>query len=265
MSGVLLPGRRCTQTRPGRTGRSLWLNTAEGALRHCRGQAPGGTDSAISDADAGEDEADDRDQAERADWFGSERRCQAIGPGRPPSAAAPGEFRRPLQPGTPGLPQPDPDRTPAHRRRVRLRTEQGRTRGHPYPDGRRAAQRRRGPCHPDRPQARPAQPPAALDPRSRADPRPGPVPGAVHSRQRPAQLRRTQARHPGNRRRPVRAAALLGPPQRIRRTLPPRAFASSKAPATPEIAVVEPGSWRARLLAVRINAGINRLVRDRRW
>jgi catalase len=37
---------------------------------------------------------------------------------------APGEFRRPLQPGAPVLHQPDAGRTAAHHRRVRLRAEQ---------------------------------------------------------------------------------------------------------------------------------------------
>ena len=50
-------------------------------------------------------------------------------PGRGVGAEAPapaGELRRPLQPGPPVLPEPDPGRAEAHRRRVRVRAEQGR-------------------------------------------------------------------------------------------------------------------------------------------
>ena len=53
-------------------------------------------------------------------------------------AAAPaGELRRPLQPGAAVLRQPDAGRAAAHRRRVRLRAEQGRAARHPRADGRR--------------------------------------------------------------------------------------------------------------------------------
>ena len=57
------------------------------------------------------------------------------GGGREAPAAA-RELRRPLQPGPPVLREPDADRAAAHRRRVRVRAEQGRAARHPRADGR---------------------------------------------------------------------------------------------------------------------------------
>ena len=59
------------------------------------------------------------------------------------AAPAARELRRPLQPGPPVLPQPDADRAAAHRRRARVRAEQGRDAGDPRADGGQPAQRRR--------------------------------------------------------------------------------------------------------------------------
>ena len=88
---------------------------------------------------------------------------------RAQAAAAPGELRRPLQPGPPVLPQPDRGRAAPHRRRVHVRAEQVRPGRDPGPDGRRAAQRRRRP----RPQRRRRPGPAetsAQGPGGRASP-----------------------------------------------------------------------------------------------
>ena len=101
-------------------------------------------------------------------WTGDDRR-PARGPGprvhsrsRRPRAArsagcAPETLRRPLQPGPPVLRQPDPDRAAAHRRRLRLRAQQGRAARHPGAHGRQPAQRRRGPRRRRRRRARPAR------------------------------------------------------------------------------------------------------------
>ncbi len=64
-----------------------------------------------------------------------DQRNQATGPVR--------ALRRPLQPGPPVLRQPDPDRTGAHRRLVRVRAVQVRTGWDPRADGGQPAQRRR--------------------------------------------------------------------------------------------------------------------------
>ena len=76
---------------------------------------------------------------------GSRPRVRQL-PGRGVRAQAPAagrKLRRPLQPGPPGLRQPDRrGATPPHRR-VRVRARQMRAPRHPRPDGRRTVQRRR--------------------------------------------------------------------------------------------------------------------------
>jgi catalase len=62
--------------------------------------------------------------------------------GRREAAGAGGAVRRSLQPGAPVLREPDPRRAEAHRRRVRVRAEQGGAARHSRPHGRQPAQRR---------------------------------------------------------------------------------------------------------------------------
>ncbi len=84
--------------------------------------------------------------------------------------AAPGELRRPLQPGAPVLHQPDRRRAQAYRRGVHVRAEQVRAGGDQDPHGGRAAERGRGARGQGRRGPRPARTARAgrAGPRSRA-------------------------------------------------------------------------------------------------
>jgi hypothetical protein len=128
------------------------------------------------------------------------------GPGAEGAPAA-GELRRPLQPGRPVLSQPDAGRAPAHRRRARLRAEQGRDPGDPRAGGLAPPQHQRRTWRTTWPPAsastrcrrrrrRPAKPIADLPD----------VAGAQHPPERPGFVRRAEARRAGRRRRGRRAA-----------------------------------------------------------
>ena len=127
-------------------------------------------------------------------------------------------LRRPLQPGPPVLRQPDADRAEAHRRRVRVRAEQGAS----SPGSGRgwwptcATSTRTWPAAiADGLGLDPA--PGALGAGAPPDHRPAAVARAEHRRQRPAALRRPQGRRAGHRRRRRRA-----PRARCARLPPPR-------------------------------------------
>ena len=106
--------------------------------------------------------------------------------GRREAAGARRDVRRPLQPGPAVLRQPDAGRAEAHRRRVRVRAEQGRAARHPRAHGRQPAQRRRGPRRGTSPTASGSTScPTASTPAREPDHRPRAVAGAEHPRQRP--------------------------------------------------------------------------------